>query len=105
MTDPRFVFFHKQPTSARMRFLVFETGSVMSGPALPQLSILEEVERDYDDEDVLQFPANGLGDILSTLNLERTDAEMAFPDIAAVETAAETIPVHGIKADRDRPAF
>ncbi|NVK18810.1 MAG: hypothetical protein HWE30_08955 [Methylocystaceae bacterium] len=105
MTEPRFVFFHKQPTSARMRFMVFDNGSVLSGPSLPVLNVVEEVERDYDDEDVVAFPDNGLVLILDKIGVAKSDATMAFPDVASVDTADGFVPIHGVKFTEIDPPF
>ena len=105
MSDPRFVFYHKQPTSARMRFMVFDTGSVLSGPSLPILNVVEEVERDYDDEDVVAFPNNGLGAVLDQIGVPKGDAAMAFPDVASVDTADGPVAIHGVKFTEIDPPF
>jgi hypothetical protein len=97
MTEARFVLYHKQPTSARMRFMVFETGSVLSGSLLPALSLLEDAqERDYDSEKIVQLPTNGLLDVVKNLGISASDVRMSFPDMSLVDTAKEKIPVHGV---------
>lgn len=105
MSDIRYVFYHKQQTSARMRFLVFENGSVLSGDPLPALSVVEEVERDYDDEDIVEFPANELGQVLESIGLSKTQASLSFPDVATVETAQCQVPIHGVKLTEIDPPF
>lgn len=105
MTDARFVFYHKQATSARMRFMVFDTGSVLSGAPLPTLSVLEEVERDYDEETIVAFPANGLGAVVDGMGIDKKDVAMKFPDVATVQTPQANLPVHGVQFTNIDPPF
>ncbi len=103
--NARFVFYHKQPTSARMRFMVFKNGSVLSGPDLPSLSVSTEVERDYDSEDIVAFPLNGLGEVLECIGVPAPDARLVFPDFATIETPQGDIPVHGVQFMQIDPPF
>lgn len=107
MTECKFVFFHKQATSGRMRFMVFENGSVLSGASLPDLSALDS---DYDDqrddeEDVISLPSSGFSDVLSAMGLEGNQAQIKIRDLGRVETPDETIAVHGVKLTDIDPPF
>ena len=106
MSESKFIFFHKQSTSARMRFLVFENGSVLSGSPLPDLSVLEdEIQQDYDEHTVISFPSNGLGDVVQSLNIDLKDVAIKFPNLTTIETPSGTPVVHGVEFTLIDPPF
>ena len=58
MSDTRLIFYHKQNTSARLRFLVFESGSVCAFEPLPSLSqVVDECLDVEPDDTVVVHPA------------------------------------------------
>jgi len=67
----RLIFYHKQDTSARLRFLKFDSGSVCAFEPLPTLSQMIDASIDADvDEGIVTHPAQLVRDAVNRLGLE-----------------------------------
>ena len=70
MSKNRLIFYHKQNTSARLRFLKFANGSICAFHPLPALSQLLDSSIDADDEGkVIEHPAHLLQEAADRLGL------------------------------------
>ena len=71
MHENRLIFFHKQNTSARLRFLKFANGSVCAFEPLPALSQILDSSIDPDAENnIVEHPAQLLPDAGAQLGLD-----------------------------------
>lgn len=87
--DYRIIFYHKQPTSARTRFLKFESGTVCAFSPLPSLAQLIEGKAPK----TVLHPAALLRDAEQQLSLDKgllkAEADFRF----SIEVPGETIQV------------
>ena len=78
MHENRLIFFHKQNTSARLRFLKFANGSVCAFEPLPALSQMLDSSIDPDAENnIVEHPAQLLPDAGAQLGLDTRHARLA----------------------------
>ncbi|MGV6817768.1 MAG: hypothetical protein ACWA44_10940 [Thiotrichales bacterium] len=88
--DYRLIFFHKQATSARTRFLKFDYGSVLAFEPLPELAtILDETTA----EEPIIHPAAVLRQAAEKLGLSSDDLKAEGEFQQCVDIPGETVQV------------
>lgn len=97
----RFIIFHLHPTSARLRFLLFQ--SQLCAPyKLPALSDLLELAPDTGDEPTL-YPATYLKRLVEEYALPRAQLKVQADLRFWVDTPSGPLPVYGVRAAGEQP--
>lgn len=90
----RLIFYHKQDTSARLRFLKFDSGSVCAFEPLPALSQMIDESTDVDvDESIVTHPAQLVRDAGQSLGLEADAMKIDAGFHASVDSSAGAVRV------------
>jgi len=71
----RIIFFHKHPTSARTRFLRFESNSICAFSPLPDLAQLIESDEAVEKPVIVEHPAFLIREAAEHLDIERETIE------------------------------
>ena len=102
------VAYHKQATSARMRFLVHAGGSVCGPDALPspaQLVALDEGVPDTGDTGVVAHPAPLLAALTKSLDLEDGDLEIDGGPLGRVDVPGGAVSIYCARFTAMDPPF
>lgn len=95
MKDCRLIFFHKQNTSARLRFLKLASGSVCAFEPLPTLSQMVDEDDDPEiDDTVVTHPAQLLREASEWLGLDKRLMKVEAGYHAIVDTNECTVHVY-----------
>lgn len=95
MNDSRLIFYHKQNTSARLRFLKFDSGSVCAFEPLPALSQLIDETIDVEEGgSVVTHPAQLVRDAGERLGLEIEAMKVEGEYHASVDSSKGTVQVY-----------
>ena len=92
MNDCRLIFYHKQDTSARLRFLKFDSGSVCAFEPLPTLSQMIDASIDADvDDGIVTHPAKLVRIAGNWLGLEIDKMKVDAGYHASIDSSAGTV--------------
>lgn len=92
-TPYRIIFFHKHPTSARTRFLLFDSGSICAFSPLPDLAQMVESGGAGTDSVVVDHPASIIRVAAEHLNIEREGLSWEPEFEARVDIPGGSIPI------------
>ena len=94
MNNCRMIFYHKQNTSARLRFLKFDSGSVCAFEPLPALSqIIDESIDASVNNSIVAYPAQLVRDAGKWLELEVGNMKVEADYHASVDSSAGTMKI------------
>ena len=102
------VAYHKQATSARMRFLVHAGGGVCGPDVLPspaQLIDAEEGVPDTGETSVVAHPGHSLTDLARSLGLAAGDMEFDGGPLARVDVPGGAVTVYAARFTTMDPPF
>ena len=107
MTQNRLIFYHKQHTSARLRFLKFASGSICAPDPLPELSqLLDSTINRYDEDDnIVTHPARLLHEASDRLGLDIESLKVQGGYHARVDTSNGTVQVYLTELTTMDPPF
>lgn len=107
MTQSRLIFYHKQHTSARLRFLKFANGSICAFDPLPELSqMLDSTIDRYDDGDnIVVHPAQLLREAGDKLGLDIESLKIQSGYHARVDTSNGPVQVYLTELTAMDPPF
>ena len=106
MSENRLIFYHKQSTSARLRFMKFFSGSVCGFEPLPRLSQLIDDTIDVDGgQYVVLHPAQLLKDASEKLGLDTESLKVEGEYHAQVDSSRGTVRVYLTELTTIDPPF
>ena len=106
MNDYRIIFYHKQNTSARLRFLKFESGSVCAFEPLPALSqLIAEDANNRDEDNVVLHPAQLKQNACRQLGLDVEALKVEAEYHARVDSSNGTVQVYLTELTTVDPPF
>lgn len=89
------ILFHKQSTSARVRFLMSETKSCCFGGLIPPLATLIDEETILEkDEIVATHPAMMVNELLTQMGLKKGDIELMKDFRARLDIPGQIMPIY-----------
>jgi hypothetical protein len=103
----RLIFYHKQHTSARLRFLKFANGSICGFDTLPELSQMldSSIDRYNEDDNVVLHPAHLLREASDKLGLDVESLKVQGGYHARVDTSNGTVQVYLTELTTMDPPF
>lgn len=88
------ILFHKQSTSARVRFLLAENSSICFATEIPALATLVEENQLSKDSTVDKHPATAVGELEQQMGLAKGDIELVKDFSLKLDVPNQVIPVY-----------